>query len=744
VWYRFAKLIFAQNFETKLKEKQVPEEVIEFVKNVSDNELRGRMIATLFTNPQATIDDLENVQVKEKAEIDPVQKIGEMLERHGVDVEYNKDILRYLIKRDPLLISYRYNPPGERILLKDINNKKKDIVYYEKDLESFLTDLHAWNSYFKEEEKKIKRQERDQDQDQILNFSEKKIVVHECRTVQDCIKWGAGTNWCNCQPGNTTFFYERLNYESTPFIIFDGFKEEDDVTRRVQLDFDNRGNEFNDLRNRGRRNDIKGYKDIEEYLTYLASKGVDTSIFKKRPWEPNEKEDLKKYGRENKSYDWFNKLSKEEKLKYISYNNELTNEQFDSIVNAAYAEELLKPYVQTGETIPLYQYNQLNSDLKSTFRRYRKIAINGLITTYKDDLDELVEHAEETEDWLLVEKLLSENIITKEKDIKELLGMLLKSDNLSDEFIDKYKGYFTENVWKDIVSYKLNNDTLDDNFIDKYKGYFTENVWKYIVSAKLHNGTLDENFKNNYSEYIASVLPTLPWKDIVSYKLRFGTLDENFEHNYSEYITSVLPTLPWKHIVSYKLSFDTLDENFIDKYKGYFSNNVWREIVYTKLSTNTLDENFIDKYKGYFTENDWKDIVSKKLRTNTLDDNFIDICKDHLDWDYITRFKLENNTLDGNFIDKYKDYLDWDYYTVFSLEWLLYDSEENGEILSVQLPSGQSVGLEDAWIYYIEQFEFKDYLNWEMIAKTIFENNFSEDFKTKFFEKFKQYLPTQN
>ena len=421
MWYRFAKLIIAAlNDElNKLLNQGVQPEVIDFIRNSPDN-LKGLRFNHLKNNLNATIADLENVQVKEKAEIDPVQKIGEMLERHGVDVEYNKDILRYLIKRDPLLISYRYNPPGERILLKDINNKKKDIVYYEKDLESFLTHLHAWNSYFKEEEKKIKRQERDQDQ--ILNFSEKKIVVHECRTVQDCIKWGAGTSWCNCAPGNTTFLRERLNYESTPFIIFDGFKEEDDVTRRVQLDFDNNGNEFNDLRNLGRRNDIKGYNNIYEYLTYLASKGVDTSIFKKRPWEPNEKEDLRKFGRENKSYDWFNKLSKEEKLKYISYNNELTNEQFDSIVNAAYAEELLKPYVQTGETIPLYQYNQLNSDLKSTFRHYRKIAINGLITTYKDDLDELVGHAEETEDWLLVEKLLNENIITEEKDIKELLA----------------------------------------------------------------------------------------------------------------------------------------------------------------------------------------------------------------------------------------------------------------------------------------------------------------------------------
>ncbi len=664
MWYRFAKLIFAQNFETKLKEKQVPEEVIEFVKNVSDNELRGIMVATLFTNPQATIDDLEKISVVKKESWDiSLAKLLKEYQQKGNLENYPLD--------DSLIIStveeakelnknlggqIKFESSFPKITLTVNNNVYiYDETSKEKSIEKFLQKLHELTGHY-EWETSVRTKPSNLD----AKIKTGTIEVVKCESRQDLLKYGAGETWCVCDPSSASHYIRyKVNFNGTFYIVFDGLKEDDDPAKKVLIVIGEKNNqpiEFADIRNGGK---IKGYNNLEDYYVYLRENNVNTDQFVNDPMSEEERKIIEKVKYENKNIEWFTNLSSQEKTYYISMGYDLTNAQFDEVMHTDLTwsrNTILDAYVTTGKSLPAYQLNKLNKynkDFIKSYKASRETYLNRMKQEFANEPEKLIQFAIKSFDRELLEELYKENKLNDNQisvmfnkwfaeddqfnvrfglEFSEVLPIIkwedivfdkLKNNTLDENFINKYKRYFTLKVWQYIVSDKLGK--LDENSIDKYKQSFDENAWRYIVTYKLKNHTLDENFIDKYKDYFTENA----WRYIVYEIVHFGCY-ENFEYNYKDYIDKVLPTLDWEDIVEYKLEVDELDDNFINKYKQYFDEYVWKYIVIYKLINRKLDENFIDNYKRDFTENVWKDIVTYKLKNNTLDENFINKYQDYL------------------------------------------------------------------------------------------------------------------
>jgi hypothetical protein len=73
-------------------------------------------------------------------------------------------------------------------------------------------------------------------------------------------------------------------------------------------------------------------EDVDAYVSYLKSKGVPVDDLVNRPKTPEEDEEERLLGKENKDLEWFINLPIEYKSAYIGRGHMLTDDQFDYLI----------------------------------------------------------------------------------------------------------------------------------------------------------------------------------------------------------------------------------------------------------------------------------------------------------------------------------------------------------------------------------------------------------------------------
>ncbi len=724
-----------------LRGMQVPEEVILFVEN-SDGKLRGKMIAKLKENPQATIDDLKKLSVVEKESWDIslaklLKKYQEgNLENYPMDdnliastIEEAKELNKNLGGQIKFEISFPAITltVGNNVYIYDDTSIEKSIASFLQKLHS-LTGNYEWETY-------IRSKPSNSDAADVKTGI---IEVVKCESRQDLIKYGAGEKWCVCDPSSASHYIRyKVNLNGTFYIVFDGLKNNDDPAKKVLITIgkNNKAIEYADTRNDKR---INGYDNLDKYYEYLEGNDISAAQFVNDPMSEEEKNIIEKVKNKNESTEWFGKLSPKEQTYYISMGYDLTNDQFNIVMDTDLSwskNTILDTYVTAGKSLPAYQLNKLNNyntDFIKSYKVSRETYLKNIKKQFENKPEQLIEFAFKTFDRELLLELYKENKLNE----IQVSGMFNKFFEEDDQFYIRLGLESSEVLPKiDWASVIIKNNTLDENFIDKYKQYFDEDVWSKIFINKLARDTLDENFENKYKDKLNKILPKIDWLKVILYKgrknnvgenfidkyrqyfnegvwlqmvndkLSIGTLDENFENKYKDDLDKILPKIDWKSLIEKieYISDKPLEENFIDKYKQYFNENAWIALINKNLSKNILDENFIDKYRQYFNEGvwlhlvykkivddtlsvnfqnkykdeidkiaskmDWKGIILRIMYRNTFDANFIDRFKEFFGngWINIIEYKIEYQTLDEDFIDKYKQYFDGDaWYRIIS------------------------------------------------------------------------------
>ena len=208
------------------------------------------------------------------------------------------------------------------------------------------------------------------------------IKIYKANSVSDACRLGLGTSWCIAQPGNTNYQSYRDTQQSTFYFVYDGTRESGDPLSRVVVDMTANGISLTDLNNQTGTIAEFGTKP-ELYMDYLKSKGVDISQFKNNPVTKEEEQEQTKLGEENDNLGWFQRLSYDEKSKYIGRGHRLSNEQFKYLADNN-ADDLISQYLDTGVSIPPSQTMMIKNKQKylKTYERKRKIAVDQIIKHY--------------------------------------------------------------------------------------------------------------------------------------------------------------------------------------------------------------------------------------------------------------------------------------------------------------------------------------------------------------------------
>jgi hypothetical protein len=125
------------------------------------------------------------------------------------------------------------------------------------------------------------------------------IWVYKGHSPELCRKFGKGIIWCIASSSSTQNYWSyRMNHGQTQYFIFDLNKDEDDPARYVNPGVapDGEYSEWVDRKNQHSQDPeittsdfgINGYNSINDYKRYLASKGINPSIFVAEPiqdWE---------------------------------------------------------------------------------------------------------------------------------------------------------------------------------------------------------------------------------------------------------------------------------------------------------------------------------------------------------------------------------------------------------------------------------------------------------------------------
>ena len=212
-------------------------------------------------------------------------------------------------------------------------------------------------------------------------FKNEELEIYETDGPGDCIRYGKGYSFCISQPGNTMWQSYRDTQTSTFYFVYDKKRPETDPLHIVVVDMTRDGPKLTDANN-ATGNIAKYGGDAKAYLDHLYERGVPRGLFRNREHTEEEKEETETLGRMNYSLAWFKELSPDHKSKYIGRGHELTDEQFDYILDNG-MESLVKQYAEVGRKLNDHQMDRmLGSKFRSTYLHFRVIA-----NQHKKDLD---------------------------------------------------------------------------------------------------------------------------------------------------------------------------------------------------------------------------------------------------------------------------------------------------------------------------------------------------------------------
>lgn len=209
-------------------------------------------------------------------------------------------------------------------------------------------------------------------------FESDDIVVYGTHKEDDptatnkaCIKYGRGYSYCISNPNQRMRQRYRDTQDSTFYFVFDKKRPKSDPLHNVVVDITKNGPLLTDANNNTGTIAEFG-QDPKAYLEYLKEQGVPADIFKNIPKSEKEKEEQTKLGKQNKDFDWFIKLTPEEKSRYIGRGHILTKKQFDLLWKNNQMD-LLNQYVTTGNNFEGEVLDKVlsNNNLKKSYLRSR-------------------------------------------------------------------------------------------------------------------------------------------------------------------------------------------------------------------------------------------------------------------------------------------------------------------------------------------------------------------------------------
>lgn len=202
-----------------------------------------------------------------------------------------------------------------------------------------------------------------------------KIEIYKAKNSRECVLLGKGYPFCISNPnaGLNMWNTYRNSYESTFYFVLEKTRGQDDPLRIVVVDAQRNGDfALTDANNT--TGTISEFRHSDEYFGYLHSAyNVNCdSVFINEPLTQQERTDNSLVDQKIMTLDSFKKLTLAQKEKYIGNGHELTNEQFDYIVNANMVNFIIQ-YINTGIKLDNYQLKEIfkNPSYKKTYLRQR-------------------------------------------------------------------------------------------------------------------------------------------------------------------------------------------------------------------------------------------------------------------------------------------------------------------------------------------------------------------------------------
>ena len=334
-----------------------------------------------------------------------------------------------------------------------------------------------------------------------------------------CRIYGKGHPWCiSSSTSAAHWFIYRIEHHQTQYFVFDFNKDEDDPARYVNPGVAPEGmySEWVDATNQHDTDPedsesevgINGYKSINEYKKYLASKGIPESIWTTTPPEDWE-ERLHEYD-ENRDFQGAKNDSDSRIFPmYLKIVNTMKDSDFDTLTDDQKKEFLLGKEFITGKQLK-YVMKEFKGEYYNSFNLDGKILF-ALTINDQDLLLKLIENpklSDHNVSNLLVDATdkdkMAELIIKKkpelsDENVSDLLISATDKDKMAELIIKKQQELSDKNVLdllyhateKDEIAELLGKDNIN-KLSDNSVHIFLRSAFRYV----------DDNKKEKLAELI--------------------------------------------------------------------------------------------------------------------------------------------------------------------------------------------------------------------------------------------------
>jgi len=538
-WFYITEAIDANTKNLLAKAKAPKDQLDAFIKEL-ENEPNLIDNKTAFQRFQ----DKFNIQKKDKPKDEDAQRkhfatipntTEEELQTYDYYKNENKDSLKKMMEQlrkfiDKKIITLKIENKTPNLYRNTLQGSQKldtpDFGRFTSQLDSIQGSLEQYKgkgNYFNPIEEELNHQ-------QNLVAKGNNVWVFKGHAPDVCRIYGKGHPWCiSSSTSAAHWFTYRIRYHQTQYFVFDFNKDEDDPARYVNPGVSPEGmySEWVDARNKHDTDSedpesevgINGYKSINQYKKYLASKGIPLTTWTTTPPEDWEKR-LHQYDKD-KDFQGAKKDSESRVLSmYIKIVYKIKDSDFDILTDDQKKEFLLSKIDNVTEK----QFDYAIENFKGEY--YNSLDLTGKI-----------EFAGKTKDQNLLFKLAENPKLSDDNVLslfyfvtdKDKMAQILGADNinkLSDENVYNMLSFATDKqqmadiLGKDNIN-KLSDEDVhnllmedDDNqqqkmaqIIIKYKSELTNHnvldLLKYATDkdeiaelAELINKLSDNNIRN--------------------------------------------------------------------------------------------------------------------------------------------------------------------------------------------------------------------------------------------------------
>ena len=398
-WLLLSEAIDANTKNLLAKAKAPKDELDAFIKELEDeptlidNKTAFQRFQAKF-NIQKKVTD-EDAQRKHFATIPNTTE--EELQTYDYYKNENKDSLKKMMQQlrkfiDKKIITLKVENKVPNLYRNTLQGSQKietpDFTRFMSSLHGIQASLEQYKSkgnYFNPIEEELNHQ-------QNLVAKGDNVWVFKGHAPDVCRIYGKGHPWCISSSTSAAYWFDyRIEHHQTQYFVFDYNKDEDDPARYVNPGVAPEGmySEWVDARNTHSKDPedsesevgINGYKSINQYKKYLASKGIPLTTWTTTPPEDWE-ERLHAYD-ENKDFTSAKNDSDSRVFPmYLKIVNEIKDSHFDTLTDEQKKEFLL------GKDINYFTEEQFDYILKNAKSEY----YNSL------DLDGKIKFAGKTQD----------------------------------------------------------------------------------------------------------------------------------------------------------------------------------------------------------------------------------------------------------------------------------------------------------------------------------------------------------